>query len=102
MDPSSMRILQAVRTTNGRPMVITSGYRHPTHLGKARQRSAPGKHMRGRTVDVVVRGGDAVRLLEGALAHGITRIGVKQKGVRWFQRLRLGGQVLAAPMIWRY
>lgn len=32
-DPASIRILQTVRTAHGRPIVITSGYRHPTHLG---------------------------------------------------------------------
>ena len=101
-DPAFMRILQAVRTAHGRPMAITSGYRHPRHLGEARQRRAPGEHTRGRTVDVAVNGGDALRLLEGALAHGITGIGVQRTGVRRFLHLRLGGQGLAAPMIWRY
>lgn len=80
-DPAFMRILQAVRTAYGFPMVISSGYRNPTHPVDARKR-APGEHTRGRTVDVAVNGGDALRLFEGALAHGIKGIGVQRTGVR--------------------
>lgn len=101
MDPAFMRILQQVRTQYGRPMVITSGYRHPTHPVEARK-ATPGEHTLDRAVDVAVRGAEAVQLLQVALALGITRIGVQQKGASRFLHLGLGGPGLAGPMIWSY
>lgn len=101
MDPVFMAILQQVRTQYGRPMVISSGYRHSTHPVEARK-PAPGEHTLGRAVDVAVRGAEAVQLLHVALALGITRIGVQQKGEGRFLHLGMGGAGLAGPMIWSY
>ncbi|KZX61306.1 peptidase M15A [Alcanivorax sp. HI0033] len=74
-----MEKLQALRTEYGKPMTVTSGYRHPTHPIEARKAS-PGAHASGRAADIAVQGGDALKLIELALKHGFTGIGVNQKG----------------------
>lgn len=79
MKPGFMEKLQALRTEYGKPMTVTSGYRHPTHPIEARKAS-PGAHASGRAADIAVQGGDALKLIELALKHGFTGIGVNQKG----------------------
>lgn len=103
MDVEFMEVLQRVRTSYGKPMRITSGYRHPTHPVEAAKRGlSRGEHTLGRCCDVAVEGFEAVILLQHALAHGITRIGVNQKGVGRFLHLGIGGPGLANPWIWSY
>lgn len=79
MKPDFMERLQAIRTDYGKAMVITSGYRSPEHPIEARK-PEPGAHASGRAADIAVSGGDALRVIELALKHGMTGIGVNQKG----------------------
>ena len=60
-------------------MIITSAYRHPAHnvaIGGSRYSA----HIKGRAVDVLVSGKDALRLVRLALEQGMTGIGVAQRG----------------------
>lgn len=103
MQVEFMDVLQAIRTEYGKPMRITSGYRHPTHPVEARKGHTAGEHTMGLCCDVGVSGKDAVKLLEIALRHGITRIGVQQKGSVRFLHLGIAKDgVLPSPMIWSY
>lgn len=86
-----MRVLQQVRMQYGKPMVISSGYRDPTHPVEARKK-VPGEHTLGRAVDVAVRGAEALQLLQVALALGISRIGVQQKGESRFLHQGMWGR----------
>src|SRR5690554_2758517 len=79
MDAGFMARLQALRTDYGRPMLITSGYRDPSHPVEA-AKSEPGAHSSGLACDVFVAGGDALELVALAIKHGFTGIGVNQKG----------------------
>lgn len=101
MHPAFMARLQAIRAEYGRPMVITSGYRDPSHPIEAKK-SSPGEHTLGTCCDVAVSGADALQLVEIALKHGVSRIGVSQKGASRFLHLGIGGGNLPAPMIWSY
>lgn len=102
MHPDFMARLQKLRTTFGKPMIISSGYRHPTHPVEARKAS-PGAHALGRAVDVAVEREDAYRLVAFALMHGFTGIGVKQKGGGRFIHLDdVPPGVLPRPTIWSY
>ena len=101
MSADFMDALQQIRLAYGKPMVVTSGYRSPLHPEEAKK-ERPGEHTFGRAVDIAVRGGDAVELLQIALAHGITRIGVNQKGKSRFLHLGMGAPGLPSPMIWSY
>ncbi len=83
MDDKFMEVLIAIRKECDFPFPITSAYRHPTHPLEARKEST-GAHSLGRAVDVAVRGEKALKLISVAQAHGITRIGVAQKGTSRF------------------
>jgi len=100
MDAQFMTVLQAIRNEYG-TMRITSGYRHPTHPIEAVKKT-PGEHTLGRCADVAVEGKEAYRLIEIAIKHGITRIGVQQKGAGRFIHLGLGGPGFPSPTIWSY
>ena len=102
MQPDFLDILQAIRTEYGKPIIINSGYRHHTHPIEKAKGHKNGEHVKGMCADVSVRGEDAYRLLCIALKHGITRVGVQQKGGSRFLHLGLGGPGLPDPMIWSY
>lgn len=97
-----MDVLQAIRAEFGRPLRITSGYRHPTHPVEARKGHTTGEHTQGACADIGIEGADAVRLLAIALRLGITRVGAQQRGSGRFLHLGIGGPGLASPAIWSY
>ena len=109
MDAEFMDILLVVRIAYGLPMRISSGLRDITHPNE-RKKTATGEHQLARCSDVSVYGAQAIKLLHVALDHGITRIGVQQKGDVAARFLHLGigpgpmnpGVVLENPWIWSY
>jgi zinc D-Ala-D-Ala carboxypeptidase len=101
MQPDFMAALQTLRTSYGKPMRITSGYRCPQHPIEAKK-AAPGAHASGRAADIGVQGKDAFLLLKLAFAQGFTGIGVQQKGAsRLFIHL---DTVITGPRpnVWSY
>lgn len=103
MDTEFMEVLQRIRTAYGKPMRVTSGYRDPTHpIEAAKGGASRGEHTMGRCADIACEGAEAVILLTLALANGITRVGVQQKGTGRFLHLGIGGPGLANPWIWSY
>jgi zinc D-Ala-D-Ala carboxypeptidase len=99
MQHEFMQVLQAIRTEYGRPMRVTSGYRHPTHPVEARKQRSDGEHTRGMCADIAVADGrERFELVRLALKHGITRIGI----ARGFIHLGLGGPGLPPNVIWEY
>ena len=79
MNEEFMSKLIELRIKFNEPMIITSGYRHPAHnmaIGGTRNSA----HTKGRAVDVLVMGKEALRLVRLALDTGMTGIGVAQKG----------------------
>lgn len=102
MHPDFMKRLQSLRGAFNRPMVITSGYRHPTHPVEAAKKGMVGAHTFGRAVDVAIQGPDALRLVQLALAYGFTGIGVAQKGPSRFIHLDDVTTGLPRPNIWSY
>ena len=90
MHTATMDRLQRVRSNYGRSVTISSGYRDVTHrieAAKLAKSGNAGAHSTGRAVDIAVRGGDAVRLLQLALAEGFTGIGIQQTGEGRFLHL---------------
>lgn len=102
MQAHFMDTLQEIRREYGKPMVITSGYRSRRHPIEAKK-NLPGEHTYGCCADVAVSGADALRLLQIALKHGISRIGVKQdnRGTE-FLHLGVGAPGLPNPSLWSY
>jgi uncharacterized protein YcbK (DUF882 family) len=101
MKPEFMDKLLAIRIEYNKPMKITSGYRDRTNPIEVNKHTT-GEHTMGVCCDVGVSGEDAVRLLEIALRHGITRVGVQQKGEGRFLHIGIGGGDLPNPAIWSY
>ncbi len=103
MLPSFMDRLQALRTEYGKPMTITSGFRSDQHSAE-RKKKRLGPHAMGCAVDVAVSGSDAIRLIELALQHGFTGIGVQQRGEGRFIHLddAPNAQHRPRPHIWSY
>jgi uncharacterized protein YcbK (DUF882 family) len=99
MHPDFMQRLQWLRDVYGKPMVVTSGYRAPSHPDEV-CKAKPGEHTFGRAADIAVQGQDALRLIRFALDVGFTRIGVQQKGSGRF--IHLGDSPDFPPGIWSY
>ena len=79
MNEEFMNKLVKLRKKFNRPMVISSGYRSLAH-NSAINGARYSPHLYGRAVDVVCYGKDAYTLLNMALQHGMTGIGVQQRG----------------------
>lgn len=102
MTADFMDKLLELRKAYGRPMIITSGYRHPTHPVEARKVS-PGEHCLGCAADIACVGEEAYELVKYAIILGFTRVGVSQRaGVGRYVHLGIGGAGLPAPRIWSY
>ena len=98
-----MDLLQELRLTYGKPMHVTSLYRHPTHPVEAKK-DKPGTHTTGKAVDIAVGRGQAMQLIRIALPH-VTGLGVKQHGKQRFLHFDVLQDELehvTRPMIWSY
>jgi zinc D-Ala-D-Ala carboxypeptidase len=78
-DPVFLDLLTKIRIECDFPFAISSAYRSPQHPIEVRK-SRLGAHTTGKAVDILCRGENAVKLISVAVAFGITRIGVQQKG----------------------
>jgi zinc D-Ala-D-Ala carboxypeptidase len=103
MQESFMDRLQALRTAYGKPMIITSGFRHISHSAE-RQKARPGAHVYGHAADIAVSHADAYELIAMAIKHGFTGIGVQQKGNGRFIHLDDMPADVARPRptVWSY
>lgn len=104
MRPEFLETLQMIRETFGRKMIVSSGYRHPTHPVEARK-DKPGEHTYGVAADIRIHGQDALDLIIIAYGYGIRRIGVQQGGYvnGRFIHLGAGDKNLGFPPgMWSY
>ncbi len=81
MVPEFMEALESIRVELDKPLIVSSGYRCPEYNDEVSSSGLTGPHTTGRAVDVVVNGGDALKVVELAIKHGMTGIGVSQKGI---------------------
>ena len=96
-----LKVLNNIRHECGFAFVISSGYRcveHPIEASKSRV----GAHTTGSAVDIAVRGDKALKVLEVAIAHGVKRIGINQKGKGRFIHLDMAEDEFSSPAIWSY
>ena len=99
MQAQFLDVLQAIRTEYGKPMKVTSGYRHPTHPVEAKKGHSNGEHTKGACADIACENGaERFGLVQIALKHGITRIGIAKN----FLHLGIGGPGLPNNVIWDY
>jgi uncharacterized protein YcbK (DUF882 family) len=99
MQHEFMEKLQAIRKDFGRGITVTSGFRSVKHPIEARKTHSNGEHTQGFCADIMcITGADRFTLINLALKHGITRIGV----AKTFLHLGIGGKGLPNNVIWEY
>jgi zinc D-Ala-D-Ala carboxypeptidase len=102
MRPEFMQVLQEIRITYNKPMVISSGYRDKSHPIEAKK-STTGSHALGCAADISIEGVNAMQLINIAYNMGIRRIGVNQKGGGRFIHLDIADKLHGFPQsIWSY
>jgi uncharacterized protein YcbK (DUF882 family) len=99
MQHEFMEVLQKIRIDFGKSITITSGFRSIKHPIEAKKLHSNGEHTTGNCADILcITGSDRFKLIELALKHGITRIGVAKN----FLHLGIGGKGLPCYVIWDY
>ena len=103
MNPEFIDKLNDLRLAFGKPMKITSGYRHTSHPIE-RKKQTHGAHTTGQAADIAVSREDALDLLSLALTRGFTGIGIQQKGSGRFIHLDTlkNSPERPRPTIWSY
>ena len=84
MDMDFMDILQGIREDMNRPLKISSAVRCANHNSKVSSTGKNGPHV-PRTkgtmaADIIIAGADALRLIDIARKHGISGVGISQRG----------------------
>lgn len=99
MQEDFMDRLLLLRKAYDKPMMVTSGYRDPSHPVEARKLHSQGEHTQGMCADIgCTNGADRYKLITLALQYGFHRIGIHSK----FVHLGLGGDGLPNEVIWNY
>ena len=99
MDEEFMDKLLVLRIAFGKPMVITSGYRHWSHPVEVRKGHKNGEHTQGRCIDVrVTQSRERFELLKLAFDMEFPRFGIHDS----FLHIGLGGDGLANNVVWDY
>ena len=100
MNPKLMELVERIRTIYGKPIKVSSAYRHPTHPIEA-NKDEPGMHAKGIAMDIVTAGEDAWQLMRIiGNEPAIKGLGVNQRG-KWTGRF-LHIDVRDEPAIWSY
>ena len=101
-DATFRQLLDDIRADCGFPLPVSSGYRCPHHPIEV-AKDSPGAHCSGKAVDIRISGERALRLVWVAMAHGVKRIGVNQKGKHDQRFIHLDNELdLPHPAIWSY
>ena len=80
MDAEFLEMLEEIREAYGGPIHVTSGYRCPEYNNTISNTGTTGPHTTGKAVDVKVYGKKAYKLVNTAMYHGVTGIGIHQHG----------------------
>lgn len=104
MEPAFLARMETLRAAFGKPIFINSGYRCPSYNRRISPTGIDGPHTTGQAADIDVNRGDAFRLLQLAMNHGFTGIGVQQKGGRRYLHLDTltDAPGRPRPTIWSY
>lgn len=103
MRPEFLFKLQVLRDMLGFPLVVTSGYRDPSHPVEARK-STPGQHTLGIACDIQAQDGAAAyKIVEAAYRLGFTGIGVAQDSNRYRHSRFIHLDIReSTPVMWSY
>jgi uncharacterized protein YcbK (DUF882 family) len=104
MDHDFMRRLILMRREADFPFPLSSAYRCPAHNNAVSGTGYDGPHTTGAAVDINIHGERAVRVLGLAIKHGMTGLGISQKGnhgSRFIHVDRIEGYT-PRPWVWSY
>ncbi|MBO54049.1 MAG: peptidase M15 [Dehalococcoidia bacterium] len=105
MDDEFMRILQSIRDEMQRPLKITSGFRCEEHNQRVSTTGKKGPHTFAKAADILISGADAMRLFTIAQKHGVSGVGMSQRGVhskRFVHLDILSPDEGPRPTVWTY
>jgi len=105
MDEEFMRQLQGIRDEMQRPLSVTSAVRCEAHNSNVSSTGKNGPHTKRKAVDLVISGADALRLYDIARKHGMSGIGLSQKGAhnkRFIHIDALTPEEGPRPTVWTY
>ena len=105
MDDEFMRILQSIRDEMQRPLKITSGFRGEEHNQRVSTTGKKGPHTFAKAADILISGADAMRLFTIAQKHGVSGVGMSQRGVhakRFVHLDILSPDEGPRPTVWTY
>lgn len=81
MEPEFLKKLDTARGILGFPLIISSGYRCPSHNERVSTTGKSGPHTTGRAADVLIFGREAYILVRYMSLHGgMTGLGINQRG----------------------
>jgi len=106
MDHDFMVKLVAMRRELGFYFVLSSAYRCPIHNKEVSHTGLTGPHTTGRAVDILADGYKSWRIIESARDHGMTGIGVSQRGPHSKRFIHVddlpNGDGQPRPWLWSY
>ena len=105
MDDEFMRILQSIRDEMQRPLKITSGFRCEEHNQRVSTTGKKGPHTFAKAADILISGADAMRLFTIAQKHGVSGVGMSQRGAhakRFVHLDILSPDEGPRPTVWTY
>ena len=109
MDPDFMTILQNIRDDMNRPLRVSSAVRCAKHNSKVSSTGKDGPHVPRKNgtaaSDIVIAGADALRLIDIARKHGISGVGISQRGThskRFIHLDTISDSHHPRPTMWSY
>jgi len=109
MDPDFMSILQNIREDMNRPLRISSGVRCKTHNSLVSSTGSNGPHVPRKNgtaaSDILIAGADALRLIDIARKHGVSGVGISQRGThskRFIHIDTISDEQHPRPTMWSY
>ena len=109
MDMDFMDILQNIREDMNRPLKISSGVRCAKHNSIVSSTGSNGPHVPRKegtkASDILISGADALRLVDIARKHGISGVGISQRGPhakRFIHIDTLSDDKHPRPTMWSY
>ena len=109
MDPDFMSILQNIREDMNRPLRVSSGVRCAKHNSKVSSTGKDGPHdprKNGTAASEILNAGaDALRLIDIARKHGVSGVGISQRGThskRFIHLDTISDSHHPRPTMWSY
>ena len=109
MDEDFMSILQNIREDMNRPLRISSGVRCAKRNSEVSSTGSTGPHVPRKNgtaaSDILIAGADALRLIDIARKHGVSGVGISQRGThskRFIHIDTISDEQHPRPTMWSY